>query len=394
MSTEAIENNISGERVFELRCKKQLLFPATMVDALLDPQSDILARTLGQRKTLLVTTPTVSRLYGEQMQAYVQDYRLDVSTLILQCGENRKSLREVTQVLNECRSIGMGRRSVILAFGGGVCSDIASLSASLLRRGVSYVRIPTTLIGLVDAGVGIKGGVNFSGKKSYIGCFYPPEGVLLDTRFLHSLPRPYLEFGMAEIIKMALVKDAELFGLVESHYARLLSSAFSDPTDAGRRIIQLAVVRMMEQLQENPYEDQTYKRLVDFGHTFSPLIEAATDFTVHHGQAVAVDMALTITLGVELGVTDPEVRDRYVCLANHCNLPFYSQLLTMDMCEQALDEACLHRDGAVNLVTPIEVGKATFLEARTGVPRQALQRSLDWLAKRAAAATSEELLVA
>src|SRR5690606_33336226 len=117
-----------------------------------------------------------------------------------------------------------------------------------------------------------------------------------------TLPQQFLRVGFAEIIKMALVRDAELFELVVNHGAALLESAFASPPAPARRVLWLSIQRMLEELEQNPYEDRTYQRLVDFGHTFSPLLEAAYDFTLHHGDAVAIDIALSATIAEELGL--------------------------------------------------------------------------------------------
>src|SRR5215813_3148988 len=139
---------------------------------------------IGSRKALLVTTPTVSRLYANTIVSRLIEAGTDVSVLVLSCSERSKVLSEVETLSQECFLAGLDRTSVLIGCGGGVCTDLVTMAAALTRRGLSYFRIPTTLIGLIDAGVGIKGGVNLPGKKNAIGCFHPPEHVLLDPGFL------------------------------------------------------------------------------------------------------------------------------------------------------------------------------------------------------------------
>src|SRR5436190_23291776 len=135
----------------------------------------------------------------------------------------------VAAVCNEALSHGLNRTGVLISMGGGVCSDIVTLSASLIRRGVAHIRVPTTLIGQIDAGIGLKGAVNFCGKKSFVGCFHPPEQVLIDPAFLQSLPRRSLVSGMAEATKMGIARDARLFELLERCSAELVMSGFDHP---------------------------------------------------------------------------------------------------------------------------------------------------------------------
>src|SRR5438874_12354437 len=208
----------------------------------------------------------------------------------------------------------LNRRVLLIAFGGGVCSDIVTLSASLIRRGIAHLRVPTTLIGQIDAGIGLKGAVNFRGKKSFVGCFHPPEQVLIDPRFLRSLPAKFLVSGLAEAIKMGIARDVPLFELLERHSLDLVSSGFEGPGAEGRAVVQRSIWAMLDELRKNPYEDQGHERLVDFGHTFSPALEAAAGFAIPHGEAVAIDMALSATIAKTMGLLAPAASERMLQL--------------------------------------------------------------------------------
>src|SRR5262249_17735464 len=156
---------------------------------------------IGDRTALLVTTPSVERLYGSAMRSVLKGTR-KVATLVLPAREETKSLELVKTVCHQALCNGLNRRGGLIAFGGGVCLGAGTLSASLIRRGVGHIRVPTTLIGQIDAGIGLKGAVNFAGKKSFVGCFHPPERVLVDPAFLRSLPQRFLSSGIAEAVKM------------------------------------------------------------------------------------------------------------------------------------------------------------------------------------------------
>src|SRR5208337_3750876 len=221
-----------------------------------------LVQVIDGRKSLLVTTPTVARLYANDVAKRLIQSGVDVSMVILECAEQSKTLVEVERLCQECFRVGLDRRSLLIGCGGGVCTDLVTMAAALTRRGLSYVRIPTTLIGLIDAGIGIKGAVNLPNKKSAMGIFCPPEHVFLDPAFLRTLPRELMSDGLAEAIKVAVALDARLFAF-------------------------------LEELETNLYEDKTYRRVLDFGHTFSPLVESVSDFQVSHGAAVAIDIALS-----------------------------------------------------------------------------------------------------
>jgi 3-dehydroquinate synthetase/predicted NBD/HSP70 family sugar kinase len=349
---------------------------------LLDLQQGILVQVLSTRRALLVTTPTVAKLYGGTLQARLRDAGLHIPLLILECNESTKIWTQVERVCREAHHHGLDRKAVLIGFGGGVCTDIVTVAASWIRRGIRHLRIPTTLIGQVDAGIGIKGAVNFLNKKNYLGCFYPPELVLIDPTFLQTVPTSHLRSGLAEILKMALIRDQELFRLVEQYAHPLLDSGFARPQQAAREILQRSIVRMLEELEPNIYEDQTSKRLVDFGHTFSPLLEAASGFRLSHGEAVAIDMALTYVIATQVGGLDEASRDRAVAALVTAGLPIYSPLLTEQLCVTAIEEALRHRAGALNLVIPTTIGQATFLERPAELPTSVIASAIRWLEQR------------
>jgi 3-dehydroquinate synthase len=262
---------------------------------------------------------------------------------------------------------GLNRKGLLIGFGGGVCLDVVTVAASLIRRGVGHLRVPTTLIGQIDAGIGLKGAVNFAGKKSFIGCFHPPEQVLVDPSLLRSLPRRAISSGFAESIKMGVIRDAALFELLEK----------SDCV--SQEMLRLSIWSMLEELRKNPYEDQSYERVVDFGHTFSPLLEAAMGFELQHGEAVAIDIALSTMISHELGLIDAAVRDRILTVMHAAGLPIFAPKLELALCKEALTEAARHRGGAMNLVIPDGIGRAAFLRMREDLPDEVLAKALSCL---------------
>ncbi len=371
-------HNPDGE-IHSIRCQVDRGYGLQLTEDVLSPEGGALGKHLQKRRSLIVTTPTVFAFYGAAVEHLIQRRALDATVLVLPCSEEQKSLRELEVVCQTAIKRQLDRNGLLVGLGGGVCTDIVSVAASMIRRGVGCVRVPTTLIGQIDAGIGLKGAVNFNGKKSYLGCFFPPEAVYIDPAFLSTLPRPYFAFGFAEIIKMALVRDRGLFDLVERHHAELTATRFSAPRDEGRRIIHLAAKRMLEELGANPYENLSYQRLVDLGHTFSPSLEQASSFTLHHGAAVAIDLALTVTLAEELGVLAKAERDRVVRLLRNVGLPTYCDALTPARCRESLEDVVLHRGGQLNFVLPDAIGSARFLERPSDLPEGPLEAAIQRL---------------
>ncbi|HEY4882589.1 MAG TPA: sedoheptulose 7-phosphate cyclase [Myxococcales bacterium] len=356
-------------------CQARSHYSVRFCDSLLRDDSTVLQWAIGDRKALLVTTPTVDRMYGAAMRAALKKAN-SVSMLVLNAREETKSMELVDSVCKEALSQGLNRRGLLIGFGGGVCLDVVTVAASLIRRGVGHIRVPTTLIGQIDAGIGLKGAVNFSGKKSFIGCFHPPEQVLIDPAFLQSLPRRFLVAGIAEAVKMGIVRDPALFEMLESWSPELVMSGFGEPAAQGREVLRRAIWAMLDELRKNPYEDQTYERLVDFGHTFSPALEGAMGFEIQHGEAVAIDMALSATIARSLGLIAPEACERILRVLRTASLPTFARRLDVPLCREALIEASRHRGGAMNLVVPAGIGRAVFLKHCADVPDSVLEHAL------------------
>ncbi len=186
---------------------------------------------------------------------------------------------------------------------------------------------------------------------------------------------------MAEILKMALVRDVELFELLESHGRALVESHFALPGPAAEAVVDRAIRLMLEELASNPYEDRSYERLVDFGHTFSGAIEEASAHAVRHGDAVALDMALSCVVALELGLLDERDWGRIRGVYDELGLPLCSPHCTPGVLVAGMDAATAHRGGRLNLVLPAAVGRAVFVRDASAVTRATLERAIERLAE-------------
>jgi len=352
-------------------------YEVMLSENLLDPKSTLpLPSALAPRAALLVTTPTVMKLYGHRASETFRRAGFSLDTLVLPCHEWTKT---PTQVMRVCRAAlrnRLDRSAALIALGGGVCMDIVTVAASSIRRGIGCIRIPTTLIGQIDAGLGAKGAVNFLGHKSYIGCFYPPEFTLLDPATLRTLSRRHLRSGLAEMIKIALVRDERLFRLVEADAPQFVASGFQRPRANSLEALWRAATAMLDELEPNLYENVTHKRFVDMGHTFSPLIESASGFEISHGEAVGVDIALSAVLASLMGWLAEADCLRIIFALAGSGLPIHSPLLTRRLCLDALAEAQRHRR---HLVLPKRIGQAAFVEDADSCSTAMLDSALDWL---------------
>ena len=338
------------------------------------------------RPTFFVIDRSVDVLYGEQLRGYGRRHLDMTGHFVCEAEEADKTLRFVEEICRAMYLSGLRRDGVVVAVGGGVTLDLAGFAASMFRRGIAYVRIPTTLIGLVDVAVGVKQACNAFGAKNLLGSFYPPLAGILDYSFLRTLPSKALSAGFAEILKMAIVRDEALLVDVESYGRMLVDSGYQLPAEAGRRIAERAEVLMAEELAPNLFE-QDLARRVDFGHTFSPVIETRSHYRISHGEAVALDMLLSTAIAANRGICEPTLLSRLLRVTAELKLPcWHPEMPDTAGLSEALVAARCHRAGSLNLVVPQRPGAATFLQDVTGEELAAAVATLEHAAKGGAGA--------
>ncbi|MGP3948509.1 3-dehydroquinate synthase family protein [Streptomyces sp. 7N604] len=340
--------------------RRQLVIRTTGIFALDNPA---LGDAVADRRPLVVWTPSVERLYGDELRSYFSVHcPSGFECFLLRRTEESKTLGAVTDICEFAAEAGLRRTSPMVAVGGGVCTDLVGIAAAVFRRGVPHLKVPTTLIGLVDAGIGTKNAVNHAGRKSILGTFHPPEASILDLNFVATLPRRHVVNGMAEIAKVALVIDERLFDLLESSGSQLVDSRLREPALEADALVHRAVHGMLAQLAGNVYEWGDYRRAMDFGHTFSPYIEVASEHEVLHGEAVAMDMALSLCLSSALGLMDDASRDRALRLLLSLGLDLAWCGIDVHKLWESLQSICEHRAGHLNLCLPTGIGIHTFVD--------------------------------
>lgn len=308
-------------------------------------------------RRFVVLDINVNRIFGDRIRAYFAAHDVEVKLHVLSSSEEGKSAEQVLSVCEGLKKFGIDRRrDPVLAFGGGVILDVSALAANLWRRGTPIIKIPTTLIANVDAAVGVKTAVNFCSEKNKLGTYCAPLAVYIDSEtFLPTLPKRHMANGMGEILKMALIKDIDLFQLLERE-----GSACSKTT--VRRSIQ----GMLEELEPN-FMEQTLYRIVDFGHTFSPMLEMASldsDYPLLHGEAVTIDMVLCMFISEELGLVTSQDVDRVLKVVESLDLPMWHNSLTAEMLERAQVDITKSRGGRLRLpVVSGEIGSFEFLDS-------------------------------
>lgn len=373
--------------VCSVRASRDEHFDVICRSGILSLRDNTLASALrADAPVLVVSTPSVDRLYGDRFRHYLSKNasRNQICFMVMPCSEKQKSMEQVLAVCQRAAEARLARRSQIVCVGGGVALDISALAATLFRRGIPHIRIPTTLIGMIDAGIGVKNGINFGGSKSLIGTFTAPEACIIDPTFLSTLPLRHLQCGLAESIKIATMCSPELFTSLEALAIRLPDD-FGIPLEIAEDVVQLSVRWTLNELGLNLFERKelfhdTYARKLDFGHTFSPYIEAASHHRILHGEAVAIDMAVSAELAHRMGFLDETSRTRLFNLHRRMGLPIYWSGIDPCSMHASLESVVRHRNGNLNLVLPAGIGRAAFVkdlsDVRVAVLKEVLQRLL------------------
>lgn len=266
-----------------------------------------LIRALTTGRLVVVTDRHVAALHLESLLDSLRASGLDAQPIVLEPGEETKSFHGLEQLTGALLAAGLERDGLVLALGGGVIGDLAGFAAGVLKRGIGYVQLPTTLLAQVDSSVGGKTAINTKEGKNLVGLFHQPRVVIADTAVLRTLPRRELLAGYAEVAKYGALGDAAFFERLESHAIAGLEGhgAELDEMIAHSCRIKAGIVGRDEQ-------ESGERALLNLGHTFGHALEAATDYSARllHGEAVAIGMVLAFRLSAELGYAPAHDADR------------------------------------------------------------------------------------
>eukprot|EP00546_Thalassionema_frauenfeldii_P002327 CAMPEP_0178938542 /NCGR_PEP_ID=MMETSP0786-20121207/26387_1 /TAXON_ID=186022 /ORGANISM="Thalassionema frauenfeldii, Strain CCMP 1798" /LENGTH=536 /DNA_ID=CAMNT_0020617269 /DNA_START=13 /DNA_END=1623 /DNA_ORIENTATION=- len=337
-----------------------------------DPNNPQLLESTGvhpedYKRRFAVIDQAVEKVYGDQIRSYFQFHSIELHYIILAGGEPAKRPMAIDAILDKMCEYKLRRREPFLAIGGGCVLDICGVAACLYRRGVPFVRVPTTLLAIVDASVGVKNGVDYCCNvtdetyKNRVGSFYAPSACLLDTYFVKTQDKRNISNGFAEILKLALVRSSDLFDLVEAHGASLVASHFehssSVPHGVSKRIIELSIQIMLEELGPNLWEHKL-ERCVDYGHTFSKLLEMVPNADIMHGEAVNIDGFFCCILSYLRGHITMDIVERVFKCMQSLSLPTNSPDLDSKLAWQSCCDAIEHRNGAMRIPLITGIGES------------------------------------
>jgi len=263
--------------------------------------ADLSERRVGDTYCI-IADDRVAELYGDKLLDSLADAGIKSELLQFPRGEASKTLQTISELASRLAGKGLGRKDGLIALGGGVTGDITGFLAAIYMRGIPFVQVPTSLLAQVDSSVGGKTGVDIPEGKNLVGAFYQPKAVYIDSGVLTTLPHEEMLSGMAEVIKYGIIRDHQFLCFLEDNKQKILDH---HPEILGKMIH--TCCRIKAEVVEADERESDLRRILNFGHTIGHAVEAASNFAILHGNAVAIGMVAAARISVAKGVlTDSE----------------------------------------------------------------------------------------
>ncbi len=278
-------------------------YPIVIGEGLIASAGPRIAAALPAARCAVVSDDNVAALYLAPLKASLEQHGLFLGDAVVAPGEASKSFPVLATLCETLLELGVERGDCVIAFGGGVVGDLAGFAASILRRGVRVVQMPTSLLAQVDSSVGGKTGIDTRQGKNLIGAFHQPSLVLADISLLSTLSPREFRAGYAEVAKYGLIGDAPFFAWLEQNWAEI----FSGQGGGRRRAVETSVRAKATIVAADEREVSGKRALLNLGHTFGHALEAFAGYSdrLLHGEAIAIGMRLAFAFSVELGLCPP-----------------------------------------------------------------------------------------
>jgi 3-dehydroquinate synthase len=304
-------------------------------------------------KVAILTNPKIAGLHLHTLLSNIQAKEVYIITVA--DGEQYKNLQTIEFILDRMFDHRLNRKSLLVAFGGGVIGDMGGFASSLYNRGIDFIQIPTTLLSQVDASVGGKTGVNNRFGKNLIGAFHQPRAVHIDPSFLTTLPAREFGAGVAEIVKMAVTFNASFFEWLEGndlHEGENLAVAISKAVETKARVV------------EEDEKEQGLRAALNYGHTFGHVIENETHYETYlHGESVAIGMIMANNLACEMGLMSVIEMKRVRALLERYNLPLSYEIKDVEKFYQAFFLDKKSADSSITFILPRGIGAVEITDA-------------------------------
>lgn len=329
---------------------------------------DLKERPLGNRLGIITDT-RVEPLLGHRLYPLLARVGIRTDVIAIEPGEESKRWETVQRIFEELVEKGFDRKSGLIALGGGVVGDVAGFVAALYMRSIPYAQVPTTLLAQVDSSLGGKNGIDLPRGKNLLGTIYQPCRVYVDPSVLESLPNGEFRNGLAEVVKSAVIRDRDLFQLLEDSH-----DAVSERQPKVLEEMVKLCCRIKRGVVMADEKDTGLRRILNFGHTVGHAVEACTNYRVPHGMAVSMGMAVESLLSTRMGVLSHGDNERILNLLGRYGLPTCipngydtEKILGLMLSDKKAE------DGRIAIVLPTTIGDAVVRQA---VPNDAIREAL------------------
>jgi 3-dehydroquinate synthase len=345
-------------------------YPALVGSSLVEQVGERIGKYFPRTTCAIISDSNVAPLFGDRIKRSLESANFQPTLITIPAGEKSKTLKQAGAICDQMTAAGLDRQSFIVGLGGGMISDISGFVSAIYHRGIPHVQIPTTLLAMVDSSIGGKTGVNTADGKNLIGAFHHPSLVIDDVEVLKTLPPREFNQGFAEIIKHAVIADAEMFGALKNTQA---NDAFALQSLIKRN------VEIKSKIVAKDERDQTGERaILNFGHTIGHAIERAGDYRKFlHGEAVSLGIVAACAISIKKAGLSPDQRDAIVDLLRQFNLPTQlPKAFPREKIFNALPYDKKFESGKVRFVLAPRIGSARLA---TDVTMQDIREAIDEL---------------
>jgi len=317
------------------------------------------ARLGGVSHVVVFTDKNVEEPHAVGVAESLAEAGLETSLVVIEPGEPSKSIETAAALWSGMVQIGADRRSVIVAAGGGVVGDLAGFIAATYARGIRFFQVPTSLLAQVDSSVGGKVGINLPEAKNMVGAFLQPQGVVIDTRTLETLPEREYRSGLGEVVKYGVILDAGLFELLEQRVEALCRRDHDVLVEVIARCCRLKA----DVVEQDELEQSGLRAVLNYGHTFAHAFETLTSYQqLLHGEAVAIGMHCAALLAERLGRIDRPFTERQQRLLRSLGLSLEPPRLDVARVLEVMHHDKKAQHGRLRFVLPVSLGKVELVD--------------------------------
>ncbi|PBP23435.1 Dehydroquinate synthase-like protein [Diplocarpon rosae] len=358
----------SGHDGFHVTGYEKIEYDFTFIDGIFDVAHPNLADCYKRwGRCLAVTDQNIYNVYGQQMERYFAHYGLELKIHKTKIGEKVKTMPTLLSIVDSMNDFGIIRKEPVLVVGGGLVTDVAGFACAAYRRNTNFIRIPTTVIGLIDASVSIKVAVNYGNYKNRLGAYHAPIHTFLDFTFLRTLATAQIRNGFAELIKISTCAHLGTFNLLDQYCEDLIEKSFGRAPGSSPELIAAAdqinrdgILEMLRLETPNLHEIGL-DRVIAYGHTWSPLHELVPETPLRHGHAISIDMAYSATLANSRKLLSDAEHRRLLGLFSRAGLSMDHPQFDEEVLARATAAILKTRDGLLRAAVPSPIGSCVFL---------------------------------